>query len=229
MQHAEGELSGDQGRRRIGAQRHLLHLIELHLLAASRQHRAQRDRAGTADGIDADRLADEIGAFDLGRICRGHQPIGVGETEKANNIGISVGYLVDDERRRPDCSIDVAGQHRPGCGRAGIEVTQLNVGAVFLEEAFLLGDVEDQIGEDRRDAGRADDEFLALRICGVGAGNQSQHGERSKCAKAIATNHAFFSLDMDRCNRMVMCAWRCRTRPCEPRSSACPRRTRAAR
>jgi hypothetical protein len=60
MQHRVVQPAGDQSGAGAGAKRDLLDIVELHVLAAGRNHRAQRDRAGAVDRVDADVLAGEV-------------------------------------------------------------------------------------------------------------------------------------------------------------------------
>jgi hypothetical protein len=78
VEHAEGEPAGEHRGRRVGAERDLLHVVDLHA-RAGRQHRAQRDRARAAHGVDADPLADDVLAVGLGRVDGGGAPVGVGQ------------------------------------------------------------------------------------------------------------------------------------------------------
>ena len=108
----------------------------------------------------------------LRRVGRAEQEVRVGQAVDRDRVGVGVGDLVDQQRRRRERHLDVAGDHRARGRGAGVERPHLGVDAVFLEEALLLGDVEDHRGEDRRDAGRRDHHLLGL------GGGRSRSGER---------------------------------------------------
>ena len=136
MEDPIGDLTRDHRRRRVGAERDLLHVVDREMATAD-QHILERERASAARRVDADLLAFDVGAAGFLRIGRADRPIGIGQAIDADDIGIGIGDLADGERGRHEREVDVA-DDRARAGGAAVELPQLDIGVVLLEEALLV-------------------------------------------------------------------------------------------
>jgi hypothetical protein len=87
------------------------------------------------------------------------------------------------------------GDHGARRGGAVVERADLHLNAVLLEEALLLGDVDDHHGEDRRDAGDGGDQLLPLRQRRSGRCRE-QHAQQARARQQgrETTHHSKTSL-----------------------------------
>src|SRR5205823_7167108 len=93
-----------------------------------------------------------------------------------NQVDARVRDHPHDHGRGREGSVDASRHHRLGGRRAGVEVANVDVDAVLLEEAFLLGDVGDDAAEHGRYAGHRHRELLGEHR--LGRGNDGDGGEK---------------------------------------------------
>ena len=174
VEDAVGNLAGEQRARGVGPERHLLHVVERHVAAAA-ENGLQRDRTRAARRVDADLLALDVLAGGLLQVGGAELEIRLGEAVDARQRHAGIGDLADEQRGRRHRRVDVAGDHGAGGGGAVVELAQLDVDAVFLEEALVLRHEGDDRDENGRHARRRQHD---LGIVGQGRPRQRRR-ERS--------------------------------------------------